>query len=166
MKISTKIAELTAIIEPAVNACGVDLWGIEFGRQGHKSLLCVYIDKKGDDGTDADGSPMQSGVSIEDCTRVTHQVGGVLEVHDPISGEYILEVSSPGVDKPIFRREQFAKFIGQRVALRLIDAVRFEGQMCRKLSGILQRIEPNGVIIDGHLIDFENIDKANLIYQF
>jgi ribosome maturation factor RimP len=96
MKLSTKVAELTQIIEPAVTACDVSLWGIEFVPQGRRSLLRIYIEALPEDR--AEGKQ----VTIEDCAAVTHQVGGVLDLHDPIAGEYLLEVSSPGLDRAFF----------------------------------------------------------------
>ncbi len=96
MKLSSKVAELTELIEPAVSACDVALWGIEFLPQGRRSLLRVFIEATPED--KAQGKQ----VTIEDCAAVTHQINGVLDVHDPIAGEYLLEVSSPGLDRSFF----------------------------------------------------------------
>ena len=96
MKLSTKVAELTNIIAPAVAACDVALWGIEFAPQGRRSLLRIYIEALPEE------QAQDKHVTIEDCAAVNHQVSGILEVHDPIAGEYILEVSSPGFDRAFF----------------------------------------------------------------
>lgn len=102
--------------------------GIEFLPQGKRSLLRIYIDKPVDENAapvvNEDGEEEQGrGIGVQDCVRVTQQVGAILDVHDPISGEYSLEVSSPGWDRPFFQLEQMAHYIGQTVALRLISAV-------------------------------------------
>lgn len=160
MKLSNKVAELTHLIQPAVEACGVSLWGLEFMPQGRKSLLRIYIDTAEDSGEH---------VTIEDCTAVNHQVSGVLEVHDPIAGEYVLEVSSPGFDRPLFSADQLRRYVGQTVALRLIHPVGEGASKRRKVQGRLTEATATGVqvVVDDALsfmVDFGNIDKANLIY--
>lgn len=164
MKLSTKVSELTQIIKPAVEACDVDLWGIEFMPQGRKSLLRIYIEVLPED--------KQAGrhITIEDCTAVNHQVSGVLEVHDPIAGEYVLEVSSPGFDRPLFSREQIVAYLGQVVSVRLIYAIGEGEHKRRKVQGVLEQATNDGVIIKTadnltFEIAFDNIDKANLVYQ-
>ncbi len=164
MKLSTKVAQLTEIIAPAVSACDVELWGIEFMPQGRKSLLRIYIEVLPED--------MQAGrrITIEDCTAVNHQVSGVLDVHDPIAGEYILEVSSPGFDRPLFSPEQLAMYVGDVVSLRLIQPIGEATNKRRKVEGELYELIDNGIRVrtkDNLEFDilFDNIDKANLIYQ-
>lgn len=164
MKLSTKVSELTQIIEPAVLACDVTLWGIEFMPQGRKSLLRIYIEVPPE--AKANGEH----ITIEDCTAVNHQVSGVLEVHDPIAGEYILEVSSPGFDRPLFSREQLAMYVGETVNLRLIRAIGEGDTKRRKVQGVLKDATDEGVtVLTNDNLEFEvlfdNIDKANLIYQ-
>lgn len=165
MKLSTKVAELTQIIEPAVTACDVSLWGIEFVPQGRKSLLRVYIESLPEDR--ANGKQ----VTIEDCAAVNHQVGGVLEVHDPIAGEYMLEVSSPGLDRSFFSAEQLTDYIGETISFRLINAINEGGEKRRKVTGKLTQVEDKYLTVemDNHPpfnLDLSNIDKANLVYQF
>lgn len=165
MKLSTKVAELTQIIEPAVTACDVSLWGIEFLPQGRKSLLRIYIETSPEDR--ANGRQ----VTIEDCAAVTHQVGGVLDVHDPIAGEYMLEVSSPGLDRSFFSAEQLPDYIGETISFRLINAINEAGEKRRKVTGKLIQIDDKRlrVELDSQTqisLELSNIDKANLIYQF
>ncbi|OBX86467.1 ribosome maturation factor RimP [Moraxella nonliquefaciens] len=164
MKPSSKIAELTQMIAPAVSACGVELWGIEFMPQGRKSLLRIYIE------VNADARERGEHITIEDCSAVNHQVSGVLEVHDPIAGEYVLEVSSPGFDRPLFTPEQVAMFVNEMVSLRLIHAIGQGDVKRRKVVGHLMSVSDTGmhVMTEDKLefdIAFDNVDKANLIYQ-
>lgn len=165
MKLSTKVAELTQIIEPAVTACDVSLWGIEFVPQGRKSLLRIYIETLPED------REQGRQITIEDCTAVTHQVSGVLDVHDPIAGEYMLEVSSPGLDRSLFSPEQLAMYVGEVVNLRLIQPIGEASNKRRKVEGELYELIDNGIRVrtkDNLEFDilFDNIDKANLVYQF
>ena len=173
MKLSNKSQALYDLIAPAVAACGVDLWGIEFLPQGKRSLLRIFIDKPIDESAEPvlneEGEVEQGrGIGVEDCVRVTQQVGAMLDVHDPISGEYALEVSSPGWDRPFFQLSQMSGYIGQQVALRLIAAVENRRKFQAKLLSVDLENEMIQVEVDArHMleIDSNNIDKANLIYQ-
>lgn len=106
LSMSSKLEQLQAIVAPVIEALGYECWGIEFLSQGKHSLLRIYIDH-------ADG------IFIEDCEKVSRQVSGVLDVEDPISNEYTLEVSSPGMDRPLFTLEQFAAHAGEQVKIKL-----------------------------------------------
>ncbi|QER40750.1 ribosome maturation factor RimP [Acinetobacter suaedae] len=173
MKLSNKSQALFDLIAPAVAACDVDLWGIEFLPQGKRSLLRIYIDKAVDENAEPvlneDGEVEQGrGIGVQDCVLVTQQVGAMLDVHDPISGEYALEVSSPGWDRPFFQLSQMSGYIGQQVALRLITAVENRRKFQAKLLSVDLENEMIQVEVEGGQvleIDSHNIDKANLIYQ-
>ncbi|KAF5308407.1 hypothetical protein FQR65_LT18164 [Abscondita terminalis] len=141
MKLSNKTQALQDLITPAVQACDVELWGIEFIPQGKRSLLRIYIDKdvaeNAEPTINEDGEvELGRGIGVQDCVRVTQQVGAILDVHDPISGEYALEVSSPGWDRPFFQLAQLEKYIGQQVALRLIAAVENRRKFQAKLVAV------------------------------
>lgn len=116
-------------------------------------MLRVYIDRP-------------EGILIDDCEAVSRQVSGILDVEDPISGEYTLEVSSPGMDRPLFTLEQFAKHAGEQVKIRLRSP--HEGR--RNYQGILRGVEEQDVVVlvDDHeyLLPIDSIDKANIIPRF
>lgn len=134
-------------------ALGYELLGIEHLAQGRHSLLRLYID-----------SP--DGITVEDCERVSHQVSGVLEVEDPIKGQYTLEVSSPGLDRPLFKPEHYARFIGEVVSLRLVRPL---GER-RKFKGRLLALREDAVVVEQDgvevVIPLEDIDKAHLVPQW
>lgn len=164
MKPSSKILELTQIIAPAVSACGVELWGIEFMPQGRKSLLRIYIEVSEEARSNGEH------ITIEDCSAVNHQVSGVLDVHDPIAGEHVLEVSSPGFDRPLFTPAQVGQFVGEVVNLRLIHAIDAQSGKRRKVVGRLIEATQTHmkIVTEDKLefeIDFDNVDKAHLVYQ-
>ncbi|WP_111893745.1 ribosome maturation factor RimP [Acinetobacter sp. MB5] len=173
MKLSNKTQALQDLIAPAVSACGVELWGIEFLPQGKRSLLRIYIDKPVDENAEPvineDGEVERGrGIGVEDCVKVTQQVGAMLDVHDPISGEYALEVSSPGWDRPFFQLAQLPDYIGHQVALRLISAVDNRRKFQAKLVAVDLEAETIQVEVEKQQvleIDAHNIDKANLVYQ-
>ncbi|MEJ2415690.1 MAG: ribosome maturation factor RimP [Exilibacterium sp.] len=150
---SSRHDQLTVLIEPVVKALGCVLWGLEYLSQGRRVTLRVYIDKEG-------------GVNLDDCEKVSRQISSVLDVEDPIQGQYALEVSSPGVDRPLYTLAQFSRYVGERVNIRL--RVPFEGR--RKFTGILSGVEDNDVlvVVDEHeyLLPVETIEKANIIPRF
>lgn len=173
MKLSSKVQALTELIAPAVAACDVALWGVEFRPQGKRSLLRVYIDLAANDlpAHAADTNAPKS-VGVDDCKRVSHQVSGLLDVHDPIAGEYVLEVSSPGWDRQFFSASQMQGYIGETIALRLIHAV----DNRRKITAILLAVSDTHIDVamventgsqheQTMSIAINNIDKANLVYQ-
>lgn len=150
---SAKMNVLKELIEPSVVALGLQLWGIEMLSQGRHSLLRIYIDS-------------EDGVDVEDCAKVSRQVSGVLDVEDPISGEYTLEVSSPGMDRPLFTLEQYKAYIGHVVQLKL--RMPFDGR--RKFKGVLSGIEDEDIVLvvdeDEYLLPVDHIEKANIVPQF
>ena len=150
---SSKLEQLQALLAPVVEALGYQCWGIEFISQGRHSLLRVYIDHA-------------NGILVDDCEKVSRQLSGVLDVEDPISGEYTLEVSSPGMDRPLFTLEQFAAHVGEQVKIRLRSP--YEGR--RNFQGVLRAVEGQDVVVqvDDHeyLLPVESVDKANIIPRF
>ncbi|WP_226609623.1 ribosome maturation factor RimP [Marinobacter nauticus] len=151
---SAKLKQLEDILRPVVEGLGYEFWGIEFRSHGHHSKLRVFID-------DAENS-----IAIDDCEKVSRQVSGVMDVEDPIQTEYTLEVSSPGMDRPLFRLEQYEAFIGHKVQIKLRMA--FEGR--RKFLGLIKGVEGDDVVVvvDDHeyLLPFDSIEKANIVPVF
>ncbi len=138
-----------------VESLGCELWGLEYIAQGRNhATLRIYIDRP------------EVGVVLEDCERVSRQVSAVLDVEDPIQSNYTLEVSSPGMDRPLYTLEQFALFAGEEIAVRLRHP--YEGR--RKFRGRLQGVEGQEVILavedEEYLFPIESIDRANVIPNF
>jgi len=151
--VSSKLEQLQALLVPVVEGLGYQCWGIEFISQGRHSLLRIYIDK-------------ENGVLVEDCEIVSRQVSGILDVEDPISAEYTLEVSSPGMDRPLFTIEQFALHAGEQVKIKLRSP--FDGR--RNFQGLLRGVEEQDVVVQvedhEYLLPIDQIDKANIIPTF
>ena len=144
---------LTELLDAPVVALGFELWGIEFIRAGKHSTLRVYIDHA-------------NGISVDDCAEVSHQVSALLDVEDPITTEYYLEVSSPGMDRPLLKPAHFARYIGDVAAVTLRIAVNNR----RKYKGIIKQVEGEMITltVDGRdeILAFANIQQANLIPNF
>lgn len=151
---ASKQEQLQALIAPVVASMGCELWGLEYMTQGRYSTLRIYVDRE------------EEGVTLEDCERVSRQVSSVLDVEDPISNHYTLEVSSPGMDRPLFTPEQYAHYVGDVIALKTRAPI--AGR--RKFKGTMQAIEGDSVVlvVDGeqHSLPFGSIEKANVVPRF
>ncbi|HHF3697326.1 TPA: ribosome maturation factor RimP [Haemophilus influenzae] len=144
---------LQEMLQDAVEDLGCELWGIECQRTGRFMTVRLFIDK-------------DSGVTVDDCADVSRQVSAILDVEDPIADKYNLEVSSPGLDRPLFTLPQFERYIGQDIAVHL----RIPVMERRKWQGKLERIEKDMItlIVDDQeqILVFGNIQKANVVAKF
>jgi len=145
---------LKQLLKPVVDSLGCELWGVELQMDGNTKLLRIFIDR-GEDGVD-----------ITDCEKVSRQASAILDVEDVISGEYTLEVSSPGMDRPLYELDHYARYLGEQISLRL----RFPYEGRRNFKGQLRSIEGDEIVVvvadNEFLFPVEGIEKANLVPQF
>ena len=141
---------LERLIEPVVKEMNCVLWGVEQISHGRQTTLKVYIDS-------------DNGVDIDDCARVSRQISSLLDVEDLISGSYTLEVSSPGLERRLFKAEHFERFKGAMIKLSLRNS--FEGR--RRYRGLLCGLEDKQVVLrmgeEEVLLPVEGIERANII---
>ena len=146
--------QLDEMLAPLVTDLGLEYVGIEFSPNRGSSLLRVYIDAP------------ERPVTIEDCERTSREISALLDVNDPIEGRYTLEVSSPGLDRPLFTPEQFSRFIGSEV--RVSTALPIDGR--RRFHGMLRHVDDEAIVIeqDGReaSIAHSNIAKARLVPDY
>ncbi|MBT6105155.1 ribosome maturation factor RimP [SAR92 clade bacterium H231] len=146
--------KLKQLLQPVVEALGCELWGLELQAGGKTKLLRIFIDRA------------EEGVGIEDCERVSRQSSAVLDVEDVINGEYILEVSSPGMDRPLYELSQYEQYIGEDISLRL----RFPYEGRRNFKGRLTGVDGDEIIVVAtdheFLFPVEGIEKANVVPRF
>lgn len=150
----TKLEQtLTEMLTPAVEALDFELLGLEFNQAGRHSTLRIYID-----------SP--EGITVDNCADVSRQVGAILDVEDPITNEYDLEVSSPGIDRPLFKAEHYEKAVGEEVRLR--TKLPQDGR--RNFKGDLVAVNGDMVTLNidnqEHMLMISNIERANIIAKF
>ena len=130
-----------------------ELWGLELQSGGKRKLLRIYIDS-------------EDGIGVEDCERVSRQSSSILDVEDAINGEYVLEVSSPGMDRPLYELAQYEKYKGEDISLRL----RFPYDGRRNFKGRLVGIDGDEIVLvvadTEYLFPIEGIDKANVVPRF
>ena len=144
---------LTELLSPTVEAAGFELLGCEFVPAGRHSTLRLFIDHP-------------DGVNVDHCALISREVSAILDVEDPITNEYVLEVSSPGLDRPLFTAAHFTAVVGQKIEVKL--AIPQDGR--RKFKGVLTAIEDDMLIVevDGkpYRLLMDNVDKANVVPVF
>ena len=151
-----KAGEIAALLAPTVRALGLELLGAEYLPAPGVAVLRVYIDVP-------ESEAAERNVGIEDCERASREVSAQLDVADPISGNYTLEVSSPGLERPLFGAAHFSRFAGEtaKVALKLPQDGR------RRLQGAITSVESDRVTFDvdgsAFVVAIDNIEKARLV---
>jgi ribosome maturation factor RimP len=145
---------LTELVRGAVETLGYEMLGVEYlsrPKSGH--LLRIYIDGA-------------QGIGLADCEKVSHQVSGVLEVEEPIRGEYSLEVSSPGFDRPLFELAHFERFVGQVARVKLNAALNGRSNY----KGTILEVDGDDVVlqVDGERVQlpFAQVSSARLVPEF
>lgn len=144
---------LTEMLAPSVEDLGYELVGIEYVRAGKHSTLRIYIDQ-------------EEGILVDDCAAVSRQVSAIMDVEDPITNEYTLEVSSPGLERPLFTAAQYAAFVGEQVKIQL----RMPIQNRRRWKGVISSVDGEiiSISVEGKEERFalSNIQKANIVPKF
>jgi len=145
--------QLTELLQPLVEDLGYEFVGLEYTGQGKNAVLRIYIDH-------ADG------IGLGDCSQVSHEVAALLDVEDPIAGHYNLEISSPGLDRPLFTPEQYQRFAGEQVKLNLFAPEqgrrKFSGRIL-EVQGETLKLEQDGV---EYALNFNNIASARLVPDY
>ena len=140
------------MLRPAVEETGKELLGVEFLSAGNHSVLRLFIDH-------------ENGIDVDDCAEVSRQVGAILDVEDPISSEYSLEVSSPGLDRPLFDKAHFEAVVDETVEVKI--SMPLNGR--RKFKGKLVAVENDSLIVmvdnEEYELVISNIDKSHLVYN-
>ncbi len=145
------IARIWTLTEPVLRSEGMELIEVEFRRESHGWVLRLYIDR-------------EEGVSVDDCAQVSRTLSDLLDVADPIEYPYHLEVSSPGLNRPLRKREHFARFVGSTVEVKTLSPVMER----RNFKGILEKVDTHVIHVNcdsmTYEIPLENLDRARLKY--
>ena len=143
---------LEALFAPIVEGLGYSLWGVELRSSQKHAHVKIFIDH-------------DDGITVDDCSEVSHQISGVLDVEDPISVAYTLEVSSPGVERPLMKLEHYKKYIGNIIKVRLSWAVNER----KNYLGMLKNVSDDEIVmeVDQQKVEFpfNAVKRANLIYN-
>jgi ribosome maturation factor RimP len=153
LKSEKLLQEVREVVEPILQSQGYELVDLEYQRESRGWVLRIYLDREG-------------GITLDDCTGVSHEVGAVLEVKDVIPNAYVLEVSSPGLTRPLKKPEDFNRFRNQLVKIKLFQPLdgrrNFKGILLG-LEGETVRVEADGQVFE---IPLQSIAKANLEIDF
>jgi len=147
------VDRVRAIADPIVSNEGMELVEIEYRREATGWVLRLYLDKEG-------------GITLSDCTHISQEIGRILDVEDFILAPYTLEVSSPGLRRPLKKEKDFIKYSNSLIKVKTIDPIRHQRQFKGKLLGIsgnLIEIETDGEVFQ---ILLSNVAKANLEIDF
>lgn len=156
LDVTDKVIELA---EPILKALGLELVELELRKAGRSQVLCLYIDKP-------------DGVNLDDCAEVSRELSLALDVEDCIPGRYTLEVSSPGLNRPLRRLEDFARFAGRLAEIKTAELFQDErGNRRKTFLGTLQGVEGDSVVLhlkEGQMarIPLDKIAKAHLEFEF
>ncbi|GAB4511248.1 MAG: ribosome maturation factor RimP [Sulfuricaulis sp.] len=149
----TTRADLRKLLEPGVSAMGFELVDLEVAGSHHNPTLRVYID-----------SPR--GVNVDDCAKVSRQLSALLDVEDPLPGHYILEVSSPGLDRPLVKPEDFKRYIGETIKVKMQQPVLGR----RNFSGRLVDVTADHAVVEvdkeSFNLAFDEMERARLVPRF
>ena len=144
-------SRLVALLEPSIEELGYELVGLEMVNDS-VAILRIYIDA-------------DDGITVDDCAYVSRQVGALMDVEDPIHGNYTLEVSSPGIDRPMFKAEDYERFKGSRIRVQMSIPRPEDGR--RRFVGVLEGLRGTDVLVneDGeqHVLALNGIARAKLI---
>jgi ribosome maturation factor RimP len=151
--VNRKETQIETLLAPVVGLEDCRIWGVEYRSQGKHSKLLLFIDR-------------DDGVSVEHCERVSRRVSDVLEVEEVLSGSYTLEVSSPGMDRILFKPAQYEDCVGEEIEVRLNYPV--EGS--KRIKGVLVGLEDGEAVVrvneDEFLLPLENVQRARVVPRF
>tara|TARA_B100000575_G_scaffold249302_1_gene215621 strand:+ start:119 stop:577 length:459 start_codon:yes stop_codon:yes gene_type:complete len=151
--LNNKELQIEELITPTVEALDATVWGIEYLNQGKYSLLRIYVER-------------DAGVSVDLCAEVSRHVSDLLDVEEILPSAYTLEVSSPGMDRQLFKGKQYLAHVGDRLDVRLNYP--FEGR--KKIVGTLAGLEDDSVVLqvddEEYLLPLENVQKARIVPVF
>lgn len=146
-------SDLEEIIKPTIDDMGFELWGLDYSTKSGNTFLRIFIES-------------EKGITVEDCANVSRRLSILLDVEDPINGEYDLEISSPGMSRQFYTLKQYQRFIGFNIKLKLHFS--FDGR--KKFKGLLVGIKDGELVIrdgeDEFFIPFESIYKGCMDPQF
>ncbi len=150
MKVEGLEEMLKALAAPVVEGLGMELVDLVYTAEHGRKVVRLFIDKPG-------------GVTVDDCSDVSREFGTVLDVEDPIPQRYVLEVSSPGLDRPLVKEKDFIRYMGKKARIKTKEAI--EGR--RNFKPVIDRVEGGKVFVtdfDGLKFEIElsNIEKARL----
>jgi ribosome maturation factor RimP len=148
------VKEVSLLAEPLLHECGLELVDTEFVFQNGRWILRIFIDKKG-------------GVTLDDCASVSRELGDIIDASDTISFSYVLEISSPGLDRPLKKESDFIRSIGKLVKLKMAKPVNgrrnFTGRLAHVEEGMVRLLLEDNTLVE---LPLSEVSAAKLKYEF
>jgi len=145
--------DVTALVEPIVEELGFELVDVEYVTERGRHILRIYVDKEG-------------GITVDECAQVSNEIGDLIDVRGIISHGYVLEVSSPGLNRPLRKEKDFLWALGRKVKLKTIEPI--EGR--RNFTGYLKECSRGNIVLElperSVTLSLKSLEKANLMYEF
>jgi ribosome maturation factor RimP len=149
----TAAEEVSHLIEPVLDELDLELVDVEYVTERGRPILRVTIDKPG-------------GIIVDDCAAVSREIGDLIEINDTLSGKYVLEVSSPGLNRRLKKEKDFVQAVGKKVRLKTVSPIdkkrNFEGKLLSFEEGTLLMDLGNSQV----QLSLMDLKKANLVYEF
>jgi ribosome maturation factor RimP len=147
------VEQIAQLVEPVLDEMGFELVDVEYRSERGRWVLRIYLDKEG-------------GVTLDDCARASVEIGPLIDVRDIIAHGYVLEVSSPGLNRPLKRGKDFLRAVGKKVKVRTVAPVKGR----RNFTGLLRRFENGALYLETDktvvTLSLRDVEKANLMYEF
>ena len=150
---SPAVKVVSLLIEPILDEMEIELVDIEYLSEGGRWILRIYVDRPG-------------GITIDDCVRVSREVGDLIDVKDVFQVEYVLEVSSPGLNRRLKKKKDFTRAVGKNIKIKMNSPVEGRRNFKGKLQSLQDGVLHLSVQDDLFLLPFDDIEKANLVYNF
>ena len=150
---SPAVKVVSLLIQPILDEMEIELVDIEYLSEGGRWSLRIYVDRPG-------------GITIDDCVRVSREVGDLIDVKDVFQVEYVLEVSSPGLNRRLKKKKDFTRAVGKNIKIKMNSPVEGRRNFKGKLQSLQDGVLHLSVQDDLFLLPFDDIEKANLVYNF
>jgi ribosome maturation factor RimP len=151
--ISQAVKKVSALIEPILDEMEIELVDIEYLSEQGRWILRIYVDKQG-------------GITLDDCARVSLEIGDLIDVKDIFSHGYVLEVSSPGLNRRLKKKKDFVRAVGKNIKIKMVVPIagrrNFKGNLKSFQDGVLRLTVKDESV----LLPYRDIEKANLVYDF
>jgi ribosome maturation factor RimP len=161
--------QILALAEPVAAEFGLEVLGVEFGGSDAKRVIRIFLDRELPTPSEAGTELTSPGVTLGDCEAVSRRLGDIFDAHETIAGRYMLEVSSPGLNRPLLKPEHFRRVVGRKVRVRFRKA---DGGP-RTVVGMLTAFEDEGQVLtvrvesgEDHDVSLADVERANLEYEF
>ena len=151
--VDSDIKDVTLLVEPVLVEMGFELVDVQYLSEHGKMVLRIYADRDG-------------GITLDDCALLSREIADLLDVKDIVQHEYVLEVSSPGLNRPLKREKDFLSAVGRKVKIKMVRPLNGQRNFNGKLRGFQDGILHVETVNNLFLLRWQDVEKANIVYEF